>query len=314
MGVNDNDSGTAENDLQMQKNVLSGKKKAAGYCRGVGIGLLYIILFLALQAAGAFVCMIGYMIMGISKGAADPVQEIAELAQKVQTPAIMTNITFFSILIEGFVIYLIFHTKNKPDSRMSKEQLANNRRHLIRSLLNVRTVLLLVSATVAVYGMALLISLAVSAAFPDAEEAFDSIMGSATGGNPVIAFLTVVILAPVAEEMAVRGIIMKSLSKYMPATGVIIAQAVLFGIYHMNLMQAFYVLPLAFLLGYTAYHFGSILPCICIHMLNNLMPYFFSLFYKKEVGIMVPVIVIAVAAVINFLTWKFVPKRNRAQA
>ena len=312
--MGEKDTEKMENDQQMQENASSGEKRLAGYCKGAGIGLLYIMFFLVLQIIGSFVCVIGYMIMGIAKGVADPGQAITELAGKVQTPEIMTNITFISILIEGFVIYLIFRVKCKPDSGMSKEQLIRKRRKLIRSLLNVRTVLLLVAATVAVYGMALLISFAVSAAFPEAEKDFESMMGSATGGNPVIAFLTVVILAPVAEEMAIRGIVMKSLSKYMPVTGVIIVQAVLFGIYHMNLMQAFYVLPLALLLGYTAYHFDSIIPCICIHMLNNLMPYFFALIYSKEVGIMVPVMILAVAAAVFFLTWKFIPKQNKAEA
>ena len=312
--MGEKDTEKMENDPQMQKNALSGEKHMAGYCKGVGIGLLYVMFFLVLQIIGSFACVIGYMIMGIAKGAADPGQAITELAGKVQTPEIMTNITFISILIEGFVIYLIFRVKCKPDSGMSKEQLIRKRRKRIRSLLNVRTGLLLVAATVAVYGMALLISFAVSAAFPKAEKDFESMMGSATGGNPVIAFLTVVILAPVAEEMAVRGIVMKSLAKYMPVTGVIIVQAVLFGIYHMNLMQAFYVLPLALLLGYTAYHFDSIIPCICIHMLNNLMPYFFALIYSKEVGIMVPVMILAVAAAVFFLTWKFIPKQNKAEA
>ena len=313
MGVSENNSETAENEVQMQESGLPRKKLAAGYCRGIVNGLLYIMLFLALQVVGAFVCVIGYMIIGMTQTGADPGREIAELANRVQTPGIMTNITFISILIEGFVIYLIFRVKCKPDSGMSKEQLIRKRRQMIRSLLNVRTVLLLVAATVAVYGMALLISFAVSTAFPEAEKDFESIMGSATGGNPVIAFLTVVILAPVAEEMAIRGIVMKSLSKYMPVTGVIIVQAVLFGIYHMNLMQAFYVLPLALLLGYTAYHFDSIIPCICIHMLNNLMPYFFALIYSKEVGIMVPVMILAVAAAVFFLTWKFIPKQDKAE-
>lgn len=311
--MGEKDTEKMENDPQMQKNALPGKKRLAEYCKGVGIGLLYIMFFLVLQIIGSFVCVIGYMIMGISKGVADPVQVITELAGKVQTPEIMTNITFISILIEGVVIYLVFRVKCKPDSSISKEQLIQKRRDLIRSLLKSRTALLLVSATVAVYGMALLISFAVSTAFPEAEKDFESIMGSATGGNPVIAFLTVVILAPVAEEMAVRGIVMKSLAKYMPVTGVIIVQAVLFGIYHMNLMQAFYVLPLALLLGYTAYHFDSIIPCICIHMLNNLMPYLFSLIYNKEVGIMVPVMVLAVAAAVFFLTWKFIPKQNKTK-
>ncbi|MBP7348334.1 MAG: CPBP family intramembrane metalloprotease [Butyrivibrio sp.] len=314
MGVSENNSETAENEVQMQESGLPRKKLAAGYCRGIVNGLLYIMLFLALQVVGAFVCVIGYMIIGMTQTGADPGREIAELANRVQTPGIMTNITFISILIEGAVIYLIFRAKCKPDRSMPKEQRVQKRQRLISSLLNSRTILLLVSAIAAVYGMALLISYAVSAAFPGAEKDFESIMDSATGGNPVIAFLTVVILAPVLEEMALRGIVMKLLAKYMPVKGVIIVQAVLFGIYHMNLMQVFYVLPLALLLGYTAYHFGSIIPCIGIHMLNNLMPYFFSLLHKKEVGIMVPVVILAAASMVFLLTWKFVPQKDKAEA
>ena len=63
------------------------------------------------------------------------------------------------------------------------------------------------------------------------------------------------------------------LSKHWSEVAAIIVSTVLFGLYHGNLMQAIYVLPIGLLLGYTACKCKSVLPCILIHMINNFMPY-----------------------------------------
>ena len=55
--------------------------------------------------------------------------------------------------------------------------------------------------------------------------------------NIFLTILVVGIVAPFAEELLFRGIIYKTLSKSMSIPAVIIIQGVLFGVYHMNLVQ-----------------------------------------------------------------------------
>ena len=68
-----------------------------------------------------------------------------------------------------------------------------------------------------------------------------------------------VILPPIVEETIFRGLIYRYL-----------VQAVLFGLFHMNLVQGIYAACLGFLLGYLAYRYDSILIPIAMHSMFNL--------------------------------------------
>ena len=55
----------------------------------------------------------------------------------------------------------------------------------------------------------------------------------------------------------------------MPFMAANILQAVLFGIYHMNLIQGIYAFVLGFILGYTAEYFHSIWAAVLLHAFVN---------------------------------------------
>lgn len=84
-------------------------------------------------------------------------------------------------------------------------------------------------------------------------------------------FLSSVILPPIAEEVIFRGLIFSYLKK--AGTGLILAnivQAVLFGVFHMNLVQGIYAALLGFLFGYLTSRYESLLiPMVC-HGIYNL--------------------------------------------
>lgn len=80
-----------------------------------------------------------------------------------------------------------------------------------------------------------------------------------------------VILPPIVEETIFRGLIYR----YMRRAGLAflaanLVQAVLFGLFHMNLVQGIYAACLGFLLGYLAYRYDSILIPIAMHSMFNL--------------------------------------------
>lgn len=81
-------------------------------------------------------------------------------------------------------------------------------------------------------------------------------------------FIYSIIGAPVIEEIAYRGVIMRKLEKY-GAYFAIAASSLLFGLMHMNLSQSFVTFFMGFVLGYSAYKY-SLKFSIIIHMLNNL--------------------------------------------
>lgn len=79
------------------------------------------------------------------------------------------------------------------------------------------------------------------------------------------------ILPPLVEETIFRGLIMGYLKKAGAHFLVInLIQAVLFGIFHMNLIQGIYAACLGFVLGYLAYRYDGLIVPMVMHALFNL--------------------------------------------
>ncbi len=91
---------------------------------------------------------------------------------------------------------------------------------------------------------------------------------SVFGASIYLFALTVV--PAVVEEFAFRGIVLGSLKKYGSGYAIIIS-ALLFGLMHGNVVQIPFATLLGLVMGYVAVATGSIIPCVIIHFLNNLM-------------------------------------------
>lgn len=85
----------------------------------------------------------------------------------------------------------------------------------------------------------------------------------------VALFLYSVLLGPISEELIFRGVTMRQLEKCMPFWGANLMQALLFGIFHMNMLQGVYACCLGILLGYLCKKGGSIYHSILLHILFN---------------------------------------------
>lgn len=81
--------------------------------------------------------------------------------------------------------------------------------------------------------------------------------------------LYAIILAPINEELLFRGVTFGYLKKAMPFWLANLIQALLFGIYHMNVMQAVYAFVIGLFLGYVCQKGGSIFYSILLHIIYN---------------------------------------------
>lgn len=103
------------------------------------------------------------------------------------------------------------------------------------------------------------------------EQYTDMIEQSGITDYSIIWVLSSVILPPLAEEIIFRGLIFTYLKK--AGIGMLLAnliQAVLFGVFHMNLIQGIYAALLGFLFGYLTCRYESlIIPVVC-HGVYNL--------------------------------------------
>ena len=119
---------------------------------------------------------------------------------------------------------------------------------------------------------------AIGSAFPTLLEEYESILESA-GITEEITFLMAVyavFLGPVVEELIFRGVTFSAAKKVMPYYMAIIVQAILFGAFHLNVIQGCYAFVLGLGLGYIMHMYDNILLTIFVHILFNIVGTFFS--------------------------------------
>ena len=78
----------------------------------------------------------------------------------------------------------------------------------------------------------------------------------------------VVLIAPVTEELLMRGLVLRNLSRVSQRFGIFLS-AFLFAIMHENVAQFIYTFPLGILLGYITIKHHSVIPAIIVHMVTN---------------------------------------------
>ena len=97
------------------------------------------------------------------------------------------------------------------------------------------------------------------------ENEFGAIMATPWG------YLTVGLLAPLSEEIVLRGAVLRALLKSdkLSTWGAIAISALLFALIHMNPAQMPHAFVIGLLLGWMYYRTGSILPGVAYHWANN---------------------------------------------
>ena len=91
------------------------------------------------------------------------------------------------------------------------------------------------------------------------------------GGNAFGTFVIAVVAAPVVEELLFRGIVLRSMRKFTPAWAAILISSVLFGVYHLNIVQAVYATLMGIAAGILYEKKRNLLFPILVHFANNLI-------------------------------------------
>jgi membrane protease YdiL (CAAX protease family) len=91
--------------------------------------------------------------------------------------------------------------------------------------------------------------------------------GAQTG---ILAFITMVVIAPVVEELIYRGIILDGLiRKYSPWKAILIS-SLIFGLVHLNPWQLITGFVIGIFIGWAYYYTRNLAVCIAIHATANL--------------------------------------------
>lgn len=119
---------------------------------------------------------------------------------------------------------------------------------------------------------------------PELMESYQELMESTGLGINAWANAAAVILAPLGEELIFRGVIFRYAHKAVtgmqsPKKAFWIAnciQALLFGVYHMNLVQGLYAFVIGLVLGYLCQKYRSVIPGMLAHLIFNGISALFS--------------------------------------
>ncbi len=100
-----------------------------------------------------------------------------------------------------------------------------------------------------------------------------------------VTLLSVVVVAPILEELLFRAIPIRQFSRILPRWVAVILSSLLFGVAHGDIIQSCYATALGLLLGLIYVRYGSVLPSILFHIGFNAAAYLLELFPAHLFGI-----------------------------
>jgi len=111
----------------------------------------------------------------------------------------------------------------------------------------------------------------------------DNILGSYESASKLLLngkfiqlFVVLGIVVPLTEEIIYRGIVFNRIKKYLDVNKAIIISALLFGFFHLNLMQGLYAFIIGIIMGFLYYKFENICAPIALHMAVNQLTVIFE--------------------------------------
>lgn len=89
--------------------------------------------------------------------------------------------------------------------------------------------------------------------------------------SPIILILSVLVIAPIYEEIVFRGILLKGMAKKINPTLALVVSAFFFALVHMNIPQGINAFLLGLVIGFIYLNTGSIYLCMFAHFTNNFL-------------------------------------------
>lgn len=132
-------------------------------------------------------------------------------------------------------------------------------------------------------------------------EQHNDLMEKVVGGgevNIIFAGIVVGLVAPVFEEIVFRGLILNELKKGFPLWFAVIAQGILFGVFHFNIVQGLYASVLGILFGLVYTKMKNIWAPIVLHILINSSSYIISKLTFLDIPDFISVLVIILSFIV----------------
>lgn len=226
------------------------------------IAMLYLgiafVIQITVSIIGATIISVKYFMENPSKAQISVVDQTTAITKELM--ANMNYILLISSILTIVIFFLIYILKKKNISKELLFKNTNKSNYLLALMLGV---------SIWLFNMGFVSLLSEAGLFKNSFKALEDAMSFIGVNNVVLSILVVGIVAPFSEELIFRGVIYNKLSKSMSITATIIIQGILFGVYHMNLVQGLYASLLGIVFGYVTYKTKSIWPAVIMHMVNN---------------------------------------------
>lgn len=128
-------------------------------------------------------------------------------------------------------------------------------------------------------------------------ESYQSVQANQFSTNLLLGLLCYGLITPIAEELIFRGVVYGYLRRMTNLKIAMIFSALLFGMYHGNLVQGIYGTLMGCLMVYAYEYFGSIKAAMIVHIIANLLAYGMRIAGQAASGLVnVPACVVFLAA------------------
>lgn len=121
-------------------------------------------------------------------------------------------------------------------------------------------------------------------------------------GGILLELLTVGVMIPICEELIFRGLMFGRLKEYIKTVPAVLISALVFGIYHGNIVQGIYAFCLGVVMAACCQRFGTVLAPVLIHVTANVTSVCIT-----EVGWLQEILekqnVLIVAIIVTTLVW-----------
>ena len=260
----------AENNVNQVQPAAANAQIPAENKKRVRVGYIFLsIVPVAVLIAIQSISQTPFMFMAMSEAAKDTDLDLTNFMDVMTKMSEIFNAKYaiWAYMIYGVIALIVFGTwyikgfvKGKPRFKFS-------------NVFGFKSIL-------ASIGIVIGLMFTIDAAFTLANWLVPSIMESyrmlmeASGlvDNVLITVVYGILMGPILEELALRGLTFGYLEKSnIKPFFMILISGILFGAMHMNLVQGIYASFLGFLLGYLRYKYRSISITIVTHILFNLM-------------------------------------------
>lgn len=143
---------------------------------------------------------------------------------------------------------------------------------------------------------------------------YSEISSNVMANNIWLQIVTLIILGPFMEELLFRGLIYNRLKKISDSSIAAYVSAIIFGVYHLNLVQGIYTFIIGILLVFVYEKYNSLWAPYMLHMAANAMAVIInylpiSVKINNYWYIKLPVMIIEVA-ILAMVVYKFMYKKN----